>query len=475
MSRIYPSPGRIATGTQAPRHASHRRRLLSGFLILVSVAALIAACGGTTPEAATQPPEVAAAAVPTPTAVSAPTEAPEPTSTPTAIAAATASPTPTTSPEPTAAPTPTGPRVEAPIRATDGGRLQIGPEDAPQIVVEIPPNALAEDTTISIQELSLGDLPDGVAAYGLPIAYQDRGGVRVLRAQRAVFQQWMIPTTFTTVGGVVVSNGGDHYKVAGQIPPSATVPRLAQPLQPTGGSAVERRTVHTARGSFTATIVRIDLGDPALRVMTLFAPPETGRALLDYVTAVDGFAGMNGTYFCPPNYAFCPNDPPYFTNSRVFDSRLGRFDRSFADPAFNYVLTFDASNTVRLEPVSAWGDVMSAFAVEFEQRHGSRLVAAIASHPQLVKDGRVNVQGRVDERQRTEKMMRGGIGIRGRDLYLLQVANATVDDLAEVMVALGMDVALNLDSSGSAALVSDGAYVIGPGRLIPNAIVFVKS
>jgi hypothetical protein len=60
-------------------------------------------------------------------------------------------------------------------------------------------------------------------AYGLPVAYQDRGDVRVLRAQRAVFQQWMVATAWAARGEVVVSNGGDVYKEAGLIPAGATV------------------------------------------------------------------------------------------------------------------------------------------------------------------------------------------------------------------------------------------------------------
>ncbi len=157
-----------------------RSQRLSGFLVLASVATLIAACGGTPTEAATQPPAAVAPAGPTPTATPEPTPtataaaagSPTPTATPEPVSSATPEPTPTATveptpaatPEPTAAPTPTGPRVEALIRAADGGRLQLGPEQAPWIVVEIPPNALAEDMTISIQELSLGDLPGEVAA-----------------------------------------------------------------------------------------------------------------------------------------------------------------------------------------------------------------------------------------------------------------------------------------------------------------------
>ena len=165
-----------AVANRTRKHGRRTQRWLAGF------AALIAACGGATAEAPTQPPAVAAAAGPTATATPAPTPAhtataaptagPTPTSTPEPLSTAppetsptpTVAPTPTATSEPPAAPRPTGPRVEALIRAAGGGRLQLGPEDAPRIVVEILPNALAEDTTISIQELSLGDLPDEVTA-----------------------------------------------------------------------------------------------------------------------------------------------------------------------------------------------------------------------------------------------------------------------------------------------------------------------
>ncbi len=63
--------------------------------------------------------------------------------------------------------------------------------------------------------------------YGLPVAYDDRGDVRVLRAQRAVFQQWEIDTDFAKPGDVVIANGGDHFKQAGFIPEAAAAPVAA--------------------------------------------------------------------------------------------------------------------------------------------------------------------------------------------------------------------------------------------------------
>ena len=66
--------------------------------------------------------------------------------------------------------------------------------------------------------------PNWLDDYGLPVAYQDFGRLRVLRAQRTVFQQWMFQTSFAQPGQVVLSNGGDHFKDAGLVPEAATVP-----------------------------------------------------------------------------------------------------------------------------------------------------------------------------------------------------------------------------------------------------------
>ena len=44
---------------------------------------------------------------------------------------------------------------------------------------------------------------------------------------------------------------------------------------------------------------------------------------------------------------------------------------------------------------------------------------------------------------------------------------------ARTMKTLGMENAMNLDEGGSTALWS-GGYKLGPGRNIPNAILFVR-
>jgi exopolysaccharide biosynthesis protein len=58
-------------------------------------------------------------------------------------------------------------------------------------------------------------------------------------------------------------------------------------------------------------------------------------------------------------------------------------------------------------------------------------------------------------------------------VFIGAVLNASMADSAKVLKTLGMDNALNLDQGGSTALWS-GGYKLGPGRSIPNALLFVK-
>src|SRR5207245_6591933 len=69
---------------------------------------------------------------------------------------------------------------------------------------------------------------------------------------------------------------------------------------------------------------------------------------------------------------------------------------------------------------------------------------------------------------------RGAIAVDGTYVYLAVIASATVPEIAPVMRALGARDAMNLDGGGSAAMWSGGQYVVGPGRQLPHAILFLK-
>lgn len=98
--------------------------------------------------------------------------------------------------------------------------------------------------------------------------------------------------------------------------------------------------------------------------------------------------------------------------------------------------------------------------------------AVIANQPLLVFNSNVAFGGNSDPKQGS-KGGRSFIGATGSTAYIGVVHNSTVAEAALVLQSLGLDNALNLDDGGSTALWYDG-YKAGPGRNIPNAVLFVK-
>jgi len=96
----------------------------------------------------------------------------------------------------------------------------------------------------------------------------------------------------------------------------------------------------------------------------------------------------------------------------------------------------------------------------------------ISNYPLLVSGSNISFGGD-DDPKKGSKGARSFVANKGSIVYIGVVHNATVAESARVMRALGMENALNLDNGGSTALWS-GGYKVGPGRNIPNVILFVK-
>jgi len=102
-----------------------------------------------------------------------------------------------------------------------------------------------------------------------------------------------------------------------------------------------------------------------------------------------------------------------------------------------------------------------------------KLRAALGNKPRLVENGmNLLIDWDIDESQLKTKALRNGLAYKNGKIYLVVARAAIVPDLAEIMKAMGMEYALNLDGGGSSALFYNDEYMIGPGRNIPNAIIF---
>lgn len=227
-------------------------------------------------------------------------------------------------------------------------------------------------------------------------------------------------------------------------------------------SGYSRQKVKTDFGEYIVDVVAADLN--STRVLVDSASDTDCKdncpvlSLSDYVGRSGGFAGVNGSYFCPASYPSCAG------KSNSFDTLLMNKNKKYINSDNNVYSTVPAvifsGNSARFVTQSLqWG-------------RDTGVDSVLANQPLLVLGGNV-VFGGDDEVKRATAGSRSFVGTKDSTVYIGVVHNVNAAQMARVLHAMGMQNALNLDSGGSTALFS-GGYKVGPGRNIPNAIVLVK-
>lgn len=181
--------------------------------------------------------------------------------------------------------------------------------------------------------------------------------------------------------------------------------------------------------------------------------------LADYVSRNGAFAGINGSFFCPKEYPSCAG-------------KTGSFDTLLMNKNKHY---FNSDNNVYSTiPAAIFTPGGARFVSQsLEWGRDSGVDAVIANYPLLVRGSNINFTEAPNEPKFGAKGARTFIATKGNMVYIGVVYNATMGESAKVLHALGMGEALNLDEGGSTALYS-GGYKAGPGRNIPNAVLFVR-
>jgi exopolysaccharide biosynthesis protein len=228
------------------------------------------------------------------------------------------------------------------------------------------------------------------------------------------------------------------------------------------GSGYSYQSVTSEIGTYAVAIVAADLG--STRVIVDTATDGDCRdncpvlSLGDYVARNGAFAGINGSYFCPSSYPSCAGK----TNS--FDTLVMNKNKKYINSDNNVYSTV---------PVAVFGSGFARFlGASSGWGRDTSVNGVIANQPLLLSGGNIAFGGGSDPKQGS-KGARSFVGNKGSTVYIGVVYNATVAEVAYVLKALGLENALNLDSGGSTALWS-GGYKVGPGRNIPNAILFVR-
>jgi hypothetical protein len=247
-------------------------------------------------------------------------------------------------------------------------------------------------------------------------------------------------------------------KLATAVVIPANVPQSNAPP----GSGFSRQSVDAGIGTYLVDIVAADMGSTRIIVDTASDATCSNDcpvlSLSEYVSRNGAYAGINGSYFCPADYPSCAD------KKNSFDTLLMNKNKVYFNSENNVYSTVPAviffSGSMRFVGQSLeWGRDTSPDSV-------------IAMQPLLLSGGNITFGGSSDPKQGS-RGNRSFVGNKGPVAYIGVVHGATVAEVAHVLKALGLENALNLDDGGSTALWS-GGYKVGPGRGLPNVILFVR-
>ncbi len=240
-------------------------------------------------------------------------------------------------------------------------------------------------------------------------------------------------------------------------PPAAAVTSNVAP-----GSGYSRQKVSTEIGEYVVSLVAGDMGSTRVIVDTASGSDCKNDcpvlALGDYVARNGGYAGINGTYFCPASYPTCADKKNSF-DLLVMNKDKVYFNSDNNVYSNNPAVVFMSGSMRFVGAASQWG-------------RDTGVDGVLSNYPLLVSGSEVRFGGDGDPKKGS-KGNRSFVANKGSVAYIGVVHSATVAEAAVALKALGMENALNLDSGGSTALWS-GGYKVGPGRAIPNAIIFVR-
>lgn len=100
----------------------------------------------------------------------------------------------------------------------------------------------------------------------------------------------------------------------------------------------------------------------------------------------------------------------------------------------------------------------------------------ISAGPYLVKESKIVLdpvaEGFTEAKITTNRAQRSAIGItKDNKLIMLTGSNLTLKELAEIMVSLGCDKAMNLDGGASSGLYAEGKIITNPGRKLKTVLM----
>ncbi len=225
----------------------------------------------------------------------------------------------------------------------------------------------------------------------------------------------------------------------------------------------------TERGNFIVKVISVNLKE-ARMITDAAADGDCAancptKSLGEYAQANNAFAGINGTYFCPPDYAECANKINSF-DFAFYNSRTHVWMNPQNVYWYDRAIIYQIDSGLRFYSTESKG-------WPYVYHRKNEVKSGITNAPGLLENGTVIVDLYPLSAKQKTKSIKVGIGFHDAIVYLVVAYNVDMTDFAYVFKALGATNALNLDAGGSTALWY-GGYKVGPGRKLPNAILFAK-
>lgn len=263
----------------------------------------------------------------------------------------------------------------------------------------------------------------------------------------------------STLSQLITKIDEEDKKIAASVTIPASVPESNAPP----GTGYSRQSVNVeGLGSYMVSIVAGDLGSTRVIVDTAADSDCSNDCpvlpLATYVSRNGAYAGINGTYFCPIDYPSCAG------KTNTYDLLVMNYKKTY----------FNSDNNVYSNnPAVIFGDGYIRFVgAASSWGRDTSPTGVLSNYPLLVSGGNVTFGGD-DDPKKGSKGGRSFVANKGNTVYIGVVHSATVAESARVLKTLGMENGLNLDNGGSTALWSSG-YKVGPGRNLPNVILFVS-
>lgn len=228
------------------------------------------------------------------------------------------------------------------------------------------------------------------------------------------------------------------------------------------GSGYSQQLVAANGQTFVVSLVAADLASTRVIVDTASTADCHQdcpvMSLSEYVSHNGAYAGVNGSYFCPATYPTCTD------KKNVFEIMAMNKDKTYfnkdVDPNTDYPAVIFRNGSIQfIRAIANWNQ-------------STDIDSMLANYPLLVVN-KENIYAGSSVDKLNSKGNRSFVANIGSTVYIGVVRSASVGDSAAVMQTMGMENALNLDDGGSTALWADGGYKVGPGRGLPNVILFV--